>query len=160
MRFFLEHDTGTESLAKVAGKVDGYAAFPTDAFGVLLFSVHSTRREIALRAARHRAFAGSDPGFVIATSARDHGHADGLAGPIWGLWTPQSGDNVSRRYRFWPNCRNVAPPSSTAPRTPISRSTRRRSTRTTGRCRAASTQPDPNQPTRRAMGTTMTTSTT
>uniref|UniRef100_UPI003EB7B142 replication-relaxation family protein n=1 Tax=Amycolatopsis sacchari TaxID=115433 RepID=UPI003EB7B142 len=103
VRFFLEHDTGTESLTKVTGKLDDYAAFPTDAFGVLLFSVHSTRREIALRTALRRALAGSDPGFVIATAARDDstfGHADGPAGPIWGLWTPQSGDTVPRRYRL------------------------------------------------------------
>ncbi|CAL9669475.1 hypothetical protein SUDANB95_07376 [Actinosynnema sp. ALI-1.44] len=100
VRFFLEHDTGTESLGKVTGKLDDYAAFPTDAFGVLLFSVHSARREIALRAALRRALAGNDPGFVIATAARDHGHADDSAGPIWGLWAPQSGASVPRRYRL------------------------------------------------------------
>ncbi|WP_020663181.1 replication-relaxation family protein [Amycolatopsis benzoatilytica] len=104
VRFFLEHDTGTESLAKVTGKLDDYGAFPTDAFGVLLFSVHSTRREIALRTALRRALAGHAPGFVIATAARDphgaYGHADGPAAPIWGLWTPQSGDSVPRRYRL------------------------------------------------------------
>lgn len=103
VRFFLEHDTGTESLAKVTGKIDDYAAFPTDQFGVLLFSVHSTRREIALRAALRRSLAGGDPGFVVATAARDgntFGHGDGPAGPVWGLWTPQSGDSVPRRYRL------------------------------------------------------------
>ncbi|MGQ0773482.1 MAG: replication-relaxation family protein [Pseudonocardiales bacterium] len=160
VRFFLEHDTGTESLTKVTGKIDDYAAFPTDAFGVLLFSVHSTRREIALRAALHRALAGNEPGFVIATAARDHRHADDSAGPIWGLWTSQSGDSVPRRYRPWPNCPNVAPPSNTAPRTPTSRSTRPRSTTWTRKCRAASTHPSPNRPARPAMRTTMTTSTT
>ncbi|TNC20090.1 hypothetical protein FG385_31640 [Amycolatopsis alkalitolerans] len=98
VRFFLEHDTGTEPLAKVTGKIDGYAAFPTDAFGVLLFSVHSSRREIALRAALRRALAGGDPGFVIATAARDHD--DGPAEPIWGLWIPRNGDSVTRRYRL------------------------------------------------------------
>jgi hypothetical protein len=103
VRFFLEHDTGTESLTKVTGKIDDYAAFQTDAFGVLLFSVHSTRREIALRTALRRALAGSDPGFVIATAARDgntFGHADGPTGPICGLWMPQGGDTVPRRYRL------------------------------------------------------------
>jgi len=103
VRFFLEHDTGTESLAKATGKIDDYAAFPTDTFGVLLFSVHSARREIALRAALRRALAGGDPGFVIATAARDgntFGHSDGPAGPVWGLWTPQGGDSVPRRYRL------------------------------------------------------------
>lgn len=103
VRFFLEHDTGTESLAKVTGKLADYAAFPTDAFGILLFSVHSARREIALRAALRRALAGGDPGFVIATAVRDgntFGHADGPVGPIWGLWTPRTGDAVQRRYRL------------------------------------------------------------
>ncbi len=103
VRFFLEYDTGTESLAKVTGKIDDYSAFPTDAFGVLLFSVHSPRREIALRAALRRALGGGDPGFVIATAARDgktFGHGAGPAGPVWGLWTPQGGDSVSRRYRL------------------------------------------------------------
>jgi hypothetical protein len=61
VRFFLEHDTGTESLAKVTGKIDDYSDFPTDAFGVLLFSVHSSRREMALRAASRHALAGHDP---------------------------------------------------------------------------------------------------
>jgi hypothetical protein len=85
VRFFLEHDTGTEPLAKVTGKLDDYAAFPTDAFGVLLFSVHSTRWEIALRTALRRDLAGSDPGFVIATAARGphgaYGHAGGGDAP-------------------------------------------------------------------------------
>jgi hypothetical protein len=144
VRFFLEHDTGTESLAKVTGKIDDYAA---DAFGVLLFSVHSTRREIALRTALRRALAGHDPGFVIATAARDHGH--GPAGPIWGLWTPQR--QRAAPATDWPNCLNAGRPSSTAPRTPTSRSTKRRSTAWTRRCRAASTHPRPTRPTRRAM---------
>jgi hypothetical protein len=104
VRFFLEHDTGTESLAKVTGKIGDYAAFPTDQFGILLFSVHSSRREMALRAALRHALAGHDPGFVIATAARDphgaYGDADGPAGPVWGLWTPRSGDSVARRYRL------------------------------------------------------------
>ncbi|MFC0432576.1 protein involved in plasmid replication-relaxation [Kutzneria buriramensis] len=100
VRFFLEHDTGTEPLARVTGKIVDYGDFPTNAFGVLLFSVHSARREIALRAALHRDLAGSPPSFVIATAARDHNHPDGPAGPIWGLWTPRSGDTVARRYRL------------------------------------------------------------
>ena len=98
VRFFLEHDTGTEPLAKVTGKIGDYAAFPTDAFGVLLFWVHSARREMALRAALRRDLGGRDPGFVIATAARDHGH--GPAGPVWGRWTPHGGDSVPCRYRL------------------------------------------------------------
>jgi len=100
VRFFLEHDTGTESLTRVTRKIADYSGYPTDRFGVLLFSVHSTKREIALRAALRHALAGDDPGFVIATAARDHGHPDGPAGPIWGLWTPHGSDMVSHRYRL------------------------------------------------------------
>ncbi len=100
VRFFLEHDTGTETLGKVTAKVADYRAFPTDAFGVVLFSVHSARREIALRAAFRRDLPASRPRVVIATAARDHGHPDGPAGPIWAVWTPQSRDLVSRRYRL------------------------------------------------------------
>lgn len=130
---------------KVTGKIAEYAAFPTDAFGILLFSVHSGRREIALRAALRRALAENDPGFAIATAARDHSHADGPAAPFWGLWTPPGGDTVSRRYFDWPNCPNAAPPSNTTPRTPTSRSTRQHSTARTRRCCTASTHHGPNR---------------
>lgn len=100
VRFFLEHDTGTESLSVVTRKIADYTAFPTDAFGVLLFSVHSTRREVALRAALRRDQAGGDPGVVIATAARDQGHVHGPAGPVWGLWTSRGDDVVLCRYRL------------------------------------------------------------
>jgi len=100
VRFFLEHDTGTETLGKVTAKVADYSAFPTAAFGIVLFSVHSTRREVALRAALRRDLPASRPRVVIATAARDHGHPDSVAGPIWSVWTPQSRDLVSRRYRL------------------------------------------------------------
>jgi hypothetical protein len=100
VRFFLEHDTGTESLTTVTHKIDDYTTFPTDSFGVLLFSVHSTRREIALRAALRRDLGGHDLGLVIATAARDHGHPDGPAGPVWGLWMPRSSDAVHLRHRL------------------------------------------------------------
>lgn len=74
VRFFLEFYTGTESLTSVARKLDGYQSFPSDAFGILLFSLHSARRETGLRAALGRALAGSDPGVVIATTARHLAH--------------------------------------------------------------------------------------
>lgn len=112
VRFFLEHDTGTESLTKVTRKIADYSDYPTDRFGVLLFSVHSTKREIALRAALRHALAGDDPGFMIATAVRDHNHSDGPAGPIWGLWTPHGDDTVSRRYRLAGTAR-TRPPSRT-----------------------------------------------
>ncbi|MCA1696723.1 MAG: replication-relaxation family protein, partial [Actinobacteria bacterium] len=99
VRFFLEHDTGTESLTTVTRKLADYDAYPTDTFGILLFSVHSTQRETTLRAALRRVV-GRDRAVVIATAARDHGHADGPAGPIWGLWSPRDGDTVTHRYRL------------------------------------------------------------
>jgi hypothetical protein len=83
VRFFLEFDTGSEPLPKVARKLDDYAAFATDSFGVLLFSVHSGRREIHLRDALAKALGRSTPGIVIATSSRDLDHSDGPAGPLW-----------------------------------------------------------------------------
>jgi hypothetical protein len=51
-----------------------------------------------------RDLAGRHPGFVIATAARAphgaFGHPDGPAGPVWGLWSPQDDEAVSRRYRL------------------------------------------------------------
>ncbi|GGM34522.1 hypothetical protein GCM10012275_02320 [Longimycelium tulufanense] len=89
------------TLARVTGKLNDYAAFPTDQFGVLLFSVHSSTRETNLRAALRREWAGDGPGFVIATAARDHGHPNGPAGPVWALWTPQDRDGrVALRCRL------------------------------------------------------------
>ncbi len=52
VRFFLEYDTGTETLSTVAAKLADYQGFPTDSFGILLFSLHSSRRETGLRTAR------------------------------------------------------------------------------------------------------------
>ena len=55
---------------------------------------------MVLRAAFRRDLPASRPRVVIATAARDHGHPDGPAGPIWAVWTPQSRDLVSRRHRL------------------------------------------------------------
>jgi hypothetical protein len=100
VRFFLEYDTGTESLKTVTSKLADYQEFPTDKFGILLFSVHSARRESGLRTALSRAFGSYEPGLVIATTSRDLTHPDGPAGPVWALWTPDSGDAVTRRLRL------------------------------------------------------------
>ncbi|MFJ9369829.1 replication-relaxation family protein [Nocardia sp. NPDC101769] len=97
VRFFLEYDTGTESLTVLARKVAVYQNFPTDDFGVLLFSLHSTRRETAARAALHKALCGYERTPVIATSARDYSHPDDPAGPIWSLLTVQSGSTAMER---------------------------------------------------------------
>jgi hypothetical protein len=100
VRFFLEHDTGSETLDRVTGKIADYRAVPTDRFGILLFSMHSTMRETNLRAALHRATGGQDPGLVIATAARDHGDPNGPAGPIWAQWTPRRSGSASYRCRL------------------------------------------------------------
>ncbi|MFI6868970.1 replication-relaxation family protein [Nocardia sp. NPDC050406] len=100
VRFFLEYDTGTESLKIVTAKLDAYQSFPTDNFGILLFSVHSARRETGLRTALRHALGSFDPGLVIATTTRDLCHPDGVAGPVWALWTDASGDIVTDRLRL------------------------------------------------------------
>jgi hypothetical protein len=100
VRFFLEHDTGTEPLAQVTRKIGDYRSYPTDAFGVLLFSVHSAARETSLRAALRRDLAGGDPGFVIATAFRDPELGAGPAGPIWALWSARGDEHVPGRYRL------------------------------------------------------------
>ncbi|WP_281279243.1 replication-relaxation family protein [Nocardia yunnanensis] len=99
VRFFLEYDTGTESLTTLTGKIAVYQRFPTDEFGILLFSLHSSRRETALRAALHRAMPGHLPSVTIATMARDYAHPCGPAGPIWALWTFHD-DTVTQRVRL------------------------------------------------------------
>ncbi|WP_297614517.1 replication-relaxation family protein [Nocardia sp.] len=99
VRFFLEYDTGTESLTTLTGKLTVYQRFPTSEFGILLFSLHSSRRETTLRAALHRAPSGNTPGLVIATTARDHAHPDGHAGPVWARWKPQS-DTATQRLHL------------------------------------------------------------
>ncbi len=100
VRFFLEYDTGTESLKTVIAKFADYQGFPTDRFGILLFSVHSTRREAGLRTALARAFGTYGPSLVIATTSRDLTHPDGPAGPVWALWTPERGDAVPEQLRL------------------------------------------------------------
>lgn len=74
-----------------------YQSFPTDNFGILLFSLHSTRRETGLRAALRQRLGSFDPGLVIATTARDLAHPDGPAGPVWALWTGEHGDAATDR---------------------------------------------------------------
>ncbi|MGW4211716.1 replication-relaxation family protein [Lentzea sp. NPDC004789] len=98
VRFFLEHDTGTEPLSKVVAKLSDYTGFRTDAFGVLLFSVHSSQRERNLRSALRQQLGYENPRFLIATSSRDHDHPDGPAGPLWAAWS--SLEHVRERQRL------------------------------------------------------------
>jgi hypothetical protein len=100
VRFFLEHDTGTESQKVLTDKLTAYTDFPTDRFGLLAFTVHSARREANLHRALRAALGGVyDPGVVVATMPRDHGHPDGPAGPVWALWQPHP-TGPARRYRL------------------------------------------------------------
>jgi hypothetical protein len=83
--FAVEYDTGTEQLARVAGKLADYADLAA-ALGrplPVLFWLPTTGRETAL----HRQF---DPGILhtdrlpVATAAADHAAtAGGPAGPVW-----------------------------------------------------------------------------
>lgn len=100
VRFFLEYDTGTESLKTVTSKLADYQGFPTDKFGILLFPVHSARRETGLRTALSSAVGSYHPGLVIATTSRDLPHLDGPAGPVWTLWTADDTDTVTQRVRL------------------------------------------------------------
>lgn len=82
--FHLEHDTGTESVTRVAEKLETYTGGKDDYFapfmaGMILFWLHSSRREKHLRTLLER-----HPTQVpVATAARDFGHPDGPAGPVW-----------------------------------------------------------------------------
>jgi hypothetical protein len=82
--FWLEHDTGTETLRRlVVGKLSGYAtlAGTRRAFPVL-FWLPTATREANLRELISRT--GLPVGVTVATAARDHA-ADhgGPAGPVW-----------------------------------------------------------------------------
>jgi hypothetical protein len=96
VEFFLEHDTGTENLQRVVGKLGGYAQLATTA-GInipVLFWLPSTARETALRqllacnlpdpaAGGHTDL--QRPGLLVATAARDALTSGGYgpAGPVW-----------------------------------------------------------------------------
>lgn len=84
VRFFLEYDTGTESHPTLTSKLAAYTDFGAGEHGILLFSVHSARRESHLHHALTRALPGhgsprrpalaggrDGAGLVIATTSRD-----------------------------------------------------------------------------------------
>src|SRR5262249_48962229 len=83
--FHLEHDTGTEPLTRVAEKLSLYSgrndANASYLEGMILFWLHSSRREQGLRKllARHRTRV------PVATAARDFGDPEGPAGQVWRL---------------------------------------------------------------------------
>lgn len=91
--FFLEHDTGTEPLRRVADKIDRYTGSGkpyTDRFdvarrlaGMVLIWTTSARREQGLRKALQAKYSP----VPVATASREHGHLDGPAGEVWSVVT-------------------------------------------------------------------------
>jgi hypothetical protein len=113
VEFFLEYDTGTEALTRVAAKLSGYAAL-TAATAIttpLLIWLPTARREAAARRLLGPALAALDtPAAVpVATAAADlldptHPHAS-PADPIWLPLTRHSGDGrmpLGRLAEAWP----------------------------------------------------------
>ncbi|WP_194916922.1 replication-relaxation family protein [Catenulispora rubra] len=83
VEFFLEYDTGSESLQKVIGKLDGYArlAQVTGVQTPVLFWLQSPNRERNL----HRALALDPPAVPVATATPAVCERTTLAGPVWEL---------------------------------------------------------------------------
>jgi hypothetical protein len=88
--FFLEHDTGTETLARVIAKLGGYAdlAEATGTTTPVLFWLPSPKREANLRRLL------SAPEIPVATAV--HTAAASSAGPAGPIWQP-AGDAGTRR---------------------------------------------------------------
>jgi hypothetical protein len=79
--FFVEYDTGTEPLGRVAAKLDGYADLARED-GVLtpiLIWTTTAKREANL----HRQLRGTPVPVATATPAAIRDHQQGPAGPIW-----------------------------------------------------------------------------
>lgn len=88
--FFLEHDTGTETLARVTAKLGGYADL-AEATGIttpVLFWLPSAKRETNLRRLL------GAPEIPVATAV--HAAAASSAGPAGPVWQP-AGDTGPRR---------------------------------------------------------------
>jgi hypothetical protein len=79
MAFLVEYDTGTESLPRLAAKLDNYAelAATTRTRPLVLFTLHSSIREINVhqRIGEHPAL----DRIAVATTSRDHHHPGGRA---------------------------------------------------------------------------------
>lgn len=90
VRFFLEYDTGTEPLGKLAAKMAGYAKLTaTTAPQPVLFFLHSRAREVNL----HRVLAEQNLTFPVATTSRETLTATGL-GPTGAVWRPVDGKRL------------------------------------------------------------------
>ncbi len=81
--FWLEHDTGTEPLARVAAKLAGYATLSGTRVGhPVLIWLPTAVRESNLSA--HLTRTGIPAGVTVATAAGDHADAHGgPPGPVW-----------------------------------------------------------------------------
>jgi len=111
--FFLEYDTGTETLARVTAKLAGYAALAarTGIATPVLFWVPSPRREAALRARldgppppgiRNASAASRIPGVPVATGTP----GTSPDGPPGAAWLPAGSPGPRRRLA------QLAPPGS------------------------------------------------
>jgi hypothetical protein len=90
VRFFLEYDTGSEPLGKVAAKMAGYAKLAATTAPVpVLFFLHSRAREVNL----HRVLAEQNLTFPVATTSRETLAATGL-GPARAVWRPVDGKRL------------------------------------------------------------------
>ncbi|SEH02414.1 Replication-relaxation [Nonomuraea solani] len=112
--FFLEHDTGTETLKRVADKLHDYRNL-TDATGIttpILFWLPNPARETNLR----KLLASSD--LPVATAVHTT-HGDGPAGPVWLPAPARAGQTrirLANLNRGWPHLtlgRNPEQPAST-----------------------------------------------
>ena len=117
IEFFLEYDTGTEPLHRVAGKLHGYAALAT-ATGIttpILFWLPSPRREAAFRTRAAATRAGlADPDLVpVATATPSQ-----TVGPNGPIWLPITHDAAGQRAprRALAGLANSPPPQA-EPRT-------------------------------------------
>jgi hypothetical protein len=118
IEFFLEYDFGTEELAKLAGKLTGYAAL-AQATGIttpVLVWLQTSRRETTARRALHRAWRELDhPQSVpVATAAAELLNPDAdHPSPADAVWLPLnatgSRDELHRLLDAWPH---VPPPAS------------------------------------------------
>ncbi|MGA5304573.1 replication-relaxation family protein [Nucisporomicrobium flavum] len=80
--FWLETDLGSETLSRVAGKLDGYAVLPRARAYPVLFWLPTAAREANLHA--HLARTGVPDGVRVATAVADHAaEVGGPAGPVW-----------------------------------------------------------------------------
>ncbi|WP_051970820.1 replication-relaxation family protein [Kitasatospora azatica] len=101
--FFLEYDTGTEALTRLARKLDDYAelATTTRTRPLILFTLHSGARETNLhdRLTGHPAL----EHLAVATTSRDQHHpATGHHHPADPLWLPVSHPGIRTRLADLP----------------------------------------------------------